>query len=451
MQLWVLQTTGGLVRRVGDIRSGGAGWSPDGKRIVYGKLKQLFVTDRNGDDSRLISDLACECSVFWPRWSPDGRRLRFTLENYANQTSTLWEVSPDGGTPHPVLPEWTSHHNRKGTWSRDGKVFVFDDYERIWVLTEGARFLRRRDAGPSLLTGGPLIMFSGAISPDGSKFFAVGERGQSEILRYHATTRNFEPYLNGLSAEGIDFSRDGRWIVYVAYPEGTLWRIRVDGTDRLQLTSPPLRADHPRWSPDGSRIAFSGQREGKALNVYTVNADGSDLQALPGPEWRIAPSWSPDGKAIAFAAGADTRDLTLYDLETRTSRVLAQGKVFFPIWSPDGRYIVSAAPRPPRLRLFDVRSGHWSALKDGSPVPNSWAWSRDARYIYLDFAVGKDPSIQRLRVADGRRERFASTDSINRPRGIFNLWFGLDSNDAPMILRDLSSQQIYAFDWERER
>jgi Tol biopolymer transport system component len=185
------------------------------------------------------------------------------------------------------------------------------------------------------------------------------------------------------------------------------------------------------------------------VNVYTVNADGSDLQALPGSDWRIAPSWSPDGKSLAFTADEKNRDIMLYDLETRTSRVLSSGKAYGPAWSPDGRYIVAATPHPVRLRLFDLRTDRWRDLKIISPIP-SWAWSRDGKYIYLDFPRGKTPSIQRLRVADGRQEKIADLSKINRAHGIFDIWFGLDPNDAPMVLRDLSSQQIYAFDWSAE-
>jgi Tol biopolymer transport system component len=449
MQLWILKTTGGVVRRVGDIRAGAAGWSPDGKRIAFGKGNQLLITDRNGGDVRVVSELPCECSISWPRWSPDGRLLRFTWENYANQTSTLWEVSPDGGKPYPVLPDWINHHNRKGNWTRDGNFFVFDDYANVWARSEQKGLLHHRDSAPVQLSDGALAMYSGVISPQGRKFFAVGERSQGEVLRYETRSASFIRFLDGLSAEGIDFSHDGQWMAYVAYPEGTLWRSRVDGTERLQLTSPPLRAVCPLWSPDGSRIAFTGQLAGKPVNVYTVNEDGRDLQPLPGSEWRIAPSWSPDGKSLVFAVTAEKRDLTVYDLEARTSRVLSPGIVYSPIWSPDGHAILAATPGPPRLRLFDLGTGQWTDLKIGSPFPDAWAWSRDGRYIYLDFQPGKDPSIVRLRLADSRREKIADLRGVDRANGIFGKWFGLDPNDAPMVLRDLSSQQIYGFDWER--
>jgi sugar lactone lactonase YvrE len=291
-------------------------------------------------------------------------------------------------------------------------------------------------------------MYSVASNRDGSKFFAVGERSQGEVQRYAGESKSFQRFLDGISAEGFDFSRDGEWMVYVSFPEGTLWRSHADGRGRVQLTSPPLVADHPRWSPDASRITFTGQLAGKPLNVYVVNADGSNLQPVPGSEWRIAPSWSADGNSLAFVTDAKRRDLVLYNLKTRATTTLTRGEVFFPVWSPDGNHIAAAVPQPPRLGILDLKTGRWRYLDVGSSVPNSWAWSRDARYLYLDFALTKNPSVQRIRIPDGHREKIADLTNVTRSNGNFNIWFGLDAQNSPMILRDLSSQQIYALEME---
>jgi len=49
----------------------------------------------------------------------------------------------------------------------------------------------------------------------------------------------------------VEFSRDGQWVTYVSYPDYTLWRSRADGSDRLQLTYPPVYAALAHRSPDG--------------------------------------------------------------------------------------------------------------------------------------------------------------------------------------------------------
>ena len=78
-------------------------------------------------------------------------------------------------------------------------------------------------------------------SLDGKRLFAIGSQPRGELARFNQKTQQFEPYLSGISAEGVDFSRDGQWVTYVTYPEGSLWRSKADGSERLQLTFPPMQ------------------------------------------------------------------------------------------------------------------------------------------------------------------------------------------------------------------
>ena len=72
----------------------------------------------------------------------------------------------------------------------------------------------------------------------------------------------------------MEFSRDGRWITYVSYPDRALWRSRSDGSERLQLTFPPDKTYLPRWSPDGRRIAYVADRPGKRPRIFVIGAEG---------------------------------------------------------------------------------------------------------------------------------------------------------------------------------
>ena len=153
---------------------------------------------------------------------------------------------------------------------------------------------------PLQLTYSPLTLGSPLASPDGTKLFVVGRTERGVLERYSDRDKTFKPYLSGISAESVAFSKDGNWIAYVTFPEGTLWRSRLDGSDRLRLSEPPLTALNPRWSPDGKQIAFWGQTKGNINEIYVVDPKVgkpdqlvSD-QALP----RAEPNWSPDGKQI---------------------------------------------------------------------------------------------------------------------------------------------------------
>jgi Tol biopolymer transport system component len=65
-------------------------------------------------------------------------------------------------------------------------------------------------------------------------------------------------YLSGVAGRWVDYSPDGRWVAYTMATDDSLWRSRPDGAERAPLTPAPLHASQPRWSPDGTRIAFSG-------------------------------------------------------------------------------------------------------------------------------------------------------------------------------------------------
>ena len=93
-------------------------------------------------------------------------------------------------------------------------------------------------------------------------------------MRYDLRTHSLAPYLPGFSAHGLSFSRDGQRMAYVSHPQGILWQSRTDGSDRHQLTFPPMAAWLPRWSPDGSQIAFSGGQPGKPRQIFLIHAWG---------------------------------------------------------------------------------------------------------------------------------------------------------------------------------
>ena len=96
-----------------------------------------------------------------------------------------------------------------------------------------------------------------------------------------------------------DFSRDGQWMTYVAYPEDTLWRSRVDGSQKLQLTFLPMEPYLPRWSPDGKRIAFQGRTPGKPWIMHIISSDGGDLEEIR--PWYGEIGSLADGNSVVFS------------------------------------------------------------------------------------------------------------------------------------------------------
>ena len=160
-------------------------------------------------------------------------------------------------------------------------------------------------------------------SEDGKKLFVVGSTLHGMLSRYDRNLGRFLPFLSGLSAENITFSKDGKWIAYVTYPAGNLWRSRVDGSDRLQLTDSPIYPLLPRWSPDGKQIAFWGYRTGTVDEIYTVPANGGTPQPLvPGNSVaRREPNWSPNGYRILVEEVAPNAPPVLRLLDLQSHRI----------------------------------------------------------------------------------------------------------------------------------
>lgn len=76
------------------------------------------------------------------------------------------------------------------------------------------------------------------------------------------------------------------------------------------------------------------------------------------------------------------------------------------------------------------------------------SWSRDGRYIYFRSIYRNDPAIFRVRIEDGKTERWATLKGLQQAAGAFGAWMGLAPDDSVLMLRDTGIQNIYAFDLE---
>jgi Tol biopolymer transport system component len=456
--LAVLPVPGGTPRLLGGLRVTnplyhyGAAWSPDASRIVYTRGSEVRVASSNGTDSRLVT--TADGQAYSPSWSPDGLRLRYSVQNSADGTTALWEVGVDASDAHPLLPGWTGAENPCcGVFTPDGRYFVFQADGNIWARREARDFLRV-GASPVQLTFGPIVFSGVRPSRDGRQLFAVGDQRKGKLARYDAASKQFVPYLSDLSAESVSLSNDGKWVAYVAYPEGTLWRSRIDGSERMQLTFAPMLAAVPRWSPDGSRIAYFGWVRHKTPRIYVVPAaGGATRRVTDGDTPELDPSWSPDGRKLAFGSGpsfvpasSPAAVIRILDLGTGKSTPLAGSKgLYSPRWSPDGRLIAAVSFDSRRLMLLDMATGTWSALVESPSAFIGWPnWTADGRW--LSFQQGDQ--ILRVSTADRHLESVATAPSIDAASGLLGEWIGSMPDGRPLALLDAGSHDIYALDWD---
>jgi DNA-binding winged helix-turn-helix (wHTH) protein/Tol biopolymer transport system component len=452
--LWNVPILGGSKRRLADIDgdSGCAAFSPDGNSAAYAQQGDIYVLRSDGTGAhKLVSAGDKVCHVVW---SPDGGAIRFTMKD------RIWEVSSNGSGLHEVIPGWHDPSaNCCGRWTSDGKFFLFLSDEQIWVLDERRGLLGKPRHEPIQLTQGPIrwggplgkytagSFWGGPIpSKDGSKIFALGFSPRGELSRFDSKTKQFKPFLGGISAQGVVFSNDGKSIAYVSYPEGTLWKANRDGSNPVQLTDPPIEAILPRWSPDGKLISFAFDYFGPNGGFYVVSSDGgSPRQILPEDRHMDGfLTWSPDGhRMVGTSTTPDgKRVLRILNLDTRQATTIpGSDGLFAPRWSPDGRYVAAASWGGGHLKIFDFKTQQWSELPQQG-IPDSIEWSANGQYLYFRRVVG-DLGLFRIRTHGGTAEKIADLKDFH-DAGWLGRYMGLDPTDAPLLLRDVGSEDIYS-------
>jgi Tol biopolymer transport system component/DNA-binding winged helix-turn-helix (wHTH) protein len=450
--MWLLPLPAGSPRPLGMKAGHSATWLPDGRRLLYADAADVYEANPDGSDARKLATLGGH--VEGVRVSPDGGRIRLTLEDIKTGSSELWELNRDGSHPHPLLPNWNaSPHECCGRWTPNGKYFLFPSLREgrtsLWALPERHSWMQAK-AKPVQLTNGPLDFWLPVPSRDGKRIYAMGGLPRSEVLRYDG--RSFVPYLGGASAADLAFSADGQRVAYVSVPELALWSSKIDGSDRIQLSDPgAMEAALPRWSPDGTQIVFMAKTPNTDWRAYLMAANGQGLRELiPGATVGFDPGWSPNGKSIVLSMGdlgAISNKISILDRETgKVSPVPGGENLFSPRWSPDGRYIAGITSDSQALMLFDRTNQQWTELVRRSIGYPSW--SHDGHYLYFDSILTEDPAFFRVRISDHRLERLVSLKDIHRLWGPNSEWSGLAPDDSLLVTRNISSPEIYALDWQ---
>jgi len=454
--LWWIPVNLGSPRPVGTVRTREAKCSPDGRTIVYTVGSDLYLANSDGSDPRKFASLPGE--AIYLQWSPDGKRLRFSVTDPQTGDTSLWEGDLGTSVVRPMLSGWAgSRRASAGGWTPDGRYFLFTsldgDTSNIWAIREWGEFLHRINPEPVQLTAGPLTFFQPTASKDGKNVFAVGEQFRGQLMRYDAASRQFLPYAQGQSVDQVAFSRDGDWMAYIEFPERVLVRSRPDGSDRRQLTFAPMSAFNPQWSPDGSQLAFEASAEPGALRkIYLLPRDGG-VPVLAAPDRhdrQVYPSWSSKGDSIVFTSfEGTTQNSALYivNLETRRATLLPNTAGLRPGQiSPDDRHIVALADY--KLTLYDTASHNLRTLAKSADYPH---WAVDGTYVCFRTPYfggpAEDPGTFRWLVSRNKIEKLAS-DPVFRLNGVDGVWSGLTPDGSVLLLRDLSTSDLYVLDVE---
>jgi len=456
--VWRVPVPAGSPRPVGDLHATDTRWSPDGRTIACAVGSDLYLVEPDGSSLRKLASLPGE--LFYLFWSPDGKRLRFSVADTRSGGIALWQVDLPSNTVQPLFPDWpSSAQSWPGGWTPDGQYFFYtalrDGTRNVWALREKGEMLRRVNHQPVQITAGPLTFHVPTPSKDGKSIFAVGEQLRGELVRYDVARQEFVPYARGISADHLTFSRDGNWMAYVEFPDGVLVRSRVDGSERQQLTFPPMRVFAPQWSPDGTQIAFHASAHlGSHSKIYLVSRTGG-VPVLVTPESadrQTNPSWASDGSSILFSSSDETdsnRILRTVELKTQQVSLLpGSERLYRAQLSPDGRYAVAMEDDPPKTMIYDMAAHNARILAELADYPR---WSADGQYVYFSTPYfrhrAKTSGVYRWKISTNTTETVVTYPDFLLA-GVWGVDYGLTPEGAILFLRDLSTRDLYALDME---
>ncbi|HLB63355.1 MAG TPA: S9 family peptidase [Anaerolineales bacterium] len=329
--------------------------------------------------------------------SPEGGRLAFVWDRDGGSDIWCMPTSP-GAWPRrltfdrPAQAYWADTQPR---WSPDGTALAYVAEDEIWlVAANGGRAKKLTDHGHKSAWQ--------IFSPDGSRLYFVSKRGTFANLCVTTPAGDWPIALTRFEADVSDPrpSPDGKTIAFVLSPQDDLDRSEIcivpsDGGEVRRLTGALRVWDlHPRWSLDGSGLAFISNRSGWRELYQLDTASGETIPLTAGRADVQSFSWGPDGKLIAYTIDRDgAGDLHLVNVDTRESRPLrsAEGWHAFPQWSPDGKclFVGFESPlSPPELWRVDVESGAAEPLTCSMPPALEAASLRTPELVHYPSSGG---------------------------------------------------------------
>ena len=442
--LWLVPLPAGEPRRLGNLDVVNADIFPDG-RIVFAQFipgtdakgtdqrADWFIADKDGlNPHKLVSLPGNIGGVAAP---PVAQRILIVQPRPGDRR--LLEIEADG-TGLREIRKLTDE--RAPRWTSDERYIVYQSGNAsrsdIWLLPMQTGLFRRPEK-PIRLTNGPLPYSLPTPSRDGKQIFVLGTKQHGELVRYDMKSRQFLPFLSGISATDPTFSRDGRWVVYASYPEHTLWRSRTDGTERMQLTFPPMDARFPVISPDGTKVAFfTDKRE-----LFVIDMQGGQPQKFADDAW--AASWSPDGNYLLHPVLLPPFSLHITDVRTgKSSDVPSSANMSGGYWLSQDTVMVRN-PKGTKFVIFNLKTQQWSDMPVGisGDIENFFP-SPEGKYLYYTTG-GADPKAFRLRLADHQIETITSLKDLHRVVNYGWTQINVAPDGSPIFTRDTGYQEIY--------
>jgi dipeptidyl aminopeptidase/acylaminoacyl peptidase len=357
----------------------------------------------------VLDDFYRLAEVSGPVFSPDGHQIAYSVSTSDKkrdaQFSDIWIVPWKGGAPRQLTTtvdasEWQPGFGGDGKWI----AFLSDANEKTAKNAGAATKHQDQDENTQLwrmpaaggarqrITNLPGGISDYCLSPDGKRVVVVAEVGR--------TVGNDDDTPPPIETERLYFKEDGRG--YIDDRTQQLFVVDIATGKARQITHGARDHWHPRWSPDGRMIAYTGKDIGdsdRTLNheIYLIDAAGGAPRKISSasgsddnPDWEAGPSWSADSRELVWLEGGD--DKWIYYAQPQLAVAdIATGAISHPAKLDRGFYKPRWAPDGTIVALMEDDLNTWLARID--PVTGKIGYLTKGAVFGYDFAVSRGGNI----------------------------------------------------------
>jgi eukaryotic-like serine/threonine-protein kinase len=408
-------------------------WSPDGRSIAFvrptGQKLEVFLISPLGGPERKMAETTpyrssgeLDWNANYLSWSPDSKYLVMADQASATEPFSLFVFSVATGEKRRLTtPPSAASTDGDPAISPDGHVLAFvrvisDGNPQLYLLPLSEDYgpageARRLDLPQTFVTGPAWTSDGREIIYSGSEPWEAGER---KLWRVPVSGSDKPQPVASVGENGshATISRHGNRLVYAVWTyDDDIWRVELVGPARnspaVKLIASTRFEESPRYSFDGSRIAFTSDRSGHS-EIWVCNSNGSSqvqLTSLAGAAG--SPRWFPDSHRLVFdlLKGSEAHTYSI-DADSRVPSRLTNdlSEDVTPRVSHDGKWIYFGSKRTGRMEIWRLRVEGGEAVQvthNGGVEPIE---SADGKLIYYAKAVG-ETEVWKVPVSGGDETR----------------------------------------------
>jgi len=397
-EIYVIAALGGSEQRIAPSSGQSVGWSADSRSLLVMDRKAsgepfsgFLVSLESGGRKQLTFP---PHESFFGDYdfvtSPDGTTIAFSRQ-MRPPVAELFLMPAAGGAAHKVAQ--SNKYLAGLAWTPDSREIVFSSRQSgvnaLWRVNVKA------PSTPVPIAGAETDVVHPSIPRLGSLERIAYQRVESSYRMWRASVSGdrISPPRCILPSRRFDslpqISPDGQYLTFASDCSGgfAIWVSRLDGSDLRNLTAGSgLSCGSPRWSPDGTMIAFDAHGDGESSDIYSISASSGPLRQLTRePSMEVRPSWSQDGRWIYFCSdrSGEQEIWKMDSAGTGNAAQVTRAGGFEGFESMDGSVLYFVKRGSGSSALWQIASGGKESLVSNGVRDGRWSVTR-AGIFFID-------------------------------------------------------------------